>query len=100
VVRQHLADQEDLVTAAGDGLPDQDFRVPSAYISAVSIRVMPTSRPRRSAAISSGRRARLSARCQVPCPSTGMSSPEGSVMAGMGLAMSPPRVAEVRQKAR
>jgi hypothetical protein len=28
VVRQHLADQEDLLTPAGDGLTDQYFRVP------------------------------------------------------------------------
>src|SRR6201994_1187208 len=64
---------------------------PSAYISAVSITVMPRSRPRRSARISSSRRAATSARCQVPCPSTGIRSPDGSFTVRMVVPV-PPRL--------
>src|ERR687889_814297 len=53
---------------------------PSAYISAVSIRVMPSSRPSRSAPISAFRCSRTSAMCQVPCPSTGIFAPAGRAM--------------------
>ncbi len=57
---------------------------PSPYISAVSIRFMPRSRPRRSAAISSLRRRRSSPMPQVPCPSAGTVSPHGSFASGTG----------------
>src|SRR3989441_4354834 len=48
---------------------------PSPYISAVSMWVRPRSRPRRSAATSSRSARRLSPMCQVPCPTTGTSTP-------------------------
>jgi hypothetical protein len=66
VVGKHLADQEDLVAARPERVGHQLFRGAVAYISAVSISVMPRSTPRRRAAISSARRAASSAIPQVP----------------------------------
>ena len=59
---------------------------PSAYISAVSIRVMPSSIPACRAATSSLRREALSPIRHVPSPKTGTASPEGSFVVGTGAA--------------
>ena len=53
---------------------------PSPYISAVSISVMPRSRPSRSAATSRAALARRSPIRHVPCPSTGTLVPSGSAV--------------------
>src|SRR3954470_16824341 len=63
--------------------PTRVSDLPLPYISAVSMRVMPKSRPRWRAAISSARREGLSPMRQVPWPSAGSFSPEGRVTVGM-----------------
>src|SRR6516162_684613 len=55
---------------------------PLPYISAVSIKVMPSSIPSRTAAASSAIRRRFSPMCQVPWPSAGTRSPPGNVTIG------------------
>src|SRR3990170_7795071 len=57
---------------------------PSPYISAVSTSVRPRSRPSRTAAKSSRRRAGSMPRPQVPWPSAGTVSPEGRAMRRIG----------------
>jgi len=59
--------------------PTSSSAAPSPYISAVSIRRMPRSIPCCRAAISSLRRSACSPCVQVPMPSAGTVSPEGSV---------------------
>src|SRR5262247_1394796 len=59
--------------------PISSSTAPSPYISAVSISVSPRSRPSRRVAISSLRRLRSAAICQVPWPRAGTRSPEGRV---------------------
>ena len=60
--------------------PTSSSAAPSAYISAVSIKAMPRSMPRRRASISSLRARGCSAKRQVPIPSTGMRSPDFRVV--------------------
>src|SRR5882724_1952799 len=65
--------------------PTTSSAPPLAYISAVSISVIPRSMPSRSAVTSSLRRFALSPMVQVPCPSAGTVSPVGSAIRGMVL---------------
>ena len=60
--------------------PTSDSERPLPYISAVSMSVRPWSSPRRNAASSAARCSRRSPMFQVPCPSAGTRSPEGSAM--------------------
>ena len=75
VAGQDLGDQEDLVAPPGDRLADHLLDAPSPYISAVSMWVMPRSRPRRRAATAVGRCA--SSMYQVPWPMTATSRGTG-----------------------
>lgn len=77
--------------------PTNSSVAPSPYISAVSITVMPSSMPARSAAISAARRAGRSPMSQVPCPSLAMVSPSGSAIVVVVLAISSSLV--IRQQA-
>ena len=61
---------------------------PSAYISAVSISVMPRSRPSRSAAISCARSRARSPIRQVPIPSAGIEAPSGKAQVAESAAAS------------
>src|SRR6516165_1753167 len=61
---------------------------PLPYISAVSIKVMPSSIPSRTAAASSATRRRASPICQVPWPSAGTRSPPGNVTIGKSAVIS------------
>src|SRR6478736_349729 len=65
--------------------PTTSSAPPLAYISAVSINVIPRSMPSRNAVTSSLRRAALSPMVQVPCPRAATVSPVGSAIRGMVL---------------
>ena len=69
ILREDLGDQEDLVASPGDRLGDQILGGADRYISAVSMWVMPRSRPRRSASIVAA--ASSLSLYQVPWPITG-----------------------------
>src|SRR6185295_18429609 len=58
--------------------PTTSSAPPSPYISAVSMSVIPRSKPKRSAAISSCRREASSPIIHVPCPNTGTGRPDGN----------------------
>ena len=63
---------------------------PEAYISAVSISVIPRSTPSRSAATSRAASPRRSPMYQVPCPSAGTVSPPGNITVRISLPTLPP----------
>ena len=86
VLRIGLADQEQTWSRTSPSAsPISVSAAPSPYISAVSMRVMPSSTPARSAAISPARRSARSPIIQVPWPSAGTLSPSGSDTVFIGL---------------
>jgi hypothetical protein len=75
----------------GERVHAREIRPPASDTSGVSPPVHDVASCRAAMSRSSWARPPPGARCPVPCPSTGISSPDGNVMVGMGPAMNPPR---------
>src|SRR5882724_1393867 len=77
-MRINFRNHKNALVLSVDRFGDNLLRPASPYISAVSIKLMPSSIPKRSAATSLARALLLSPMRHVPCPSTGTRLPSES----------------------
>src|SRR5258707_11888519 len=83
VTRPHFGDQEYPVALTGNYAPDQFLGAASPYISAVSINIIPSERPVRSASSSAASGCLPCARFAEPWPSAATIVPSGNFTVGV-----------------